>query len=288
MSQYLQVGVFADTFKIKHIRQYKWWNERSKQTSPEWLPLLLWLTGIIGSYDAKKFQLGGQKLLHTATFPGRVLPHSVVDKVVVQKREVVVERYWPTAGLRGRLSGRKPPVVDEVLKDFVIVGFGLPAWSGAVPEDHFLAGSVAQTEVCHVEVDLFEHTALSTSSASPSSSPPKLPFCLPLSKWPPFSFIDLLARFLLPAPPPASPAVRAVFRWGWGGGGEGRWGCGGWGGPPQPTDGPFDEVDHVFQLIQGGLLHDVWNTQGEVRLSHQTAHTVSNKRKWVFCQIQPV
>lgn len=278
MSQYLQVGVFADTFKIKHVRQYKWWNERSKQTSPEWLPLLSWLSGIFGSCDAKKFRLGGQKLkdktkkkiylLHTATFPGRVLPDSVVDKVVVQKREVVVKRYWPTAGLRGRLSGRKPPVVGEVLKDFVIVGFGLPARSGAVPEDHFLAGSVAQTEVCHVEVDLFEHTALSTSSPSPSSSSPNLPLCLPLSRCPPSPFIDLLARSLLPAPPPASPAVRAVFRWGRGGGGEGRWGCGGWGGPPQPTDGPFDEVDHVFQLIQGGLLHDVWNTRGEVRLSH--------------------
>lgn len=131
--------------------------------------------------------------LHTTTFPGRVLLHCVVNEVVIQKREIVIKRYWSAAGLRRCVFGRKPPVMSEVVEDFVIVGLRLPAGSRAVPEYHFLTGAVAQTEVRHVEVDLFEHTALSSPTAT---SPSDLPACLPTSS----SFTTLLARPLLPLP----------------------------------------------------------------------------------------
>lgn len=143
----------------------------------------------------------------------------MVDKVVVQKREVIVKRYWPTAGLRGRVFGRKPPVVSKVVKDFVVVGLGLPAGSRAIPEYHFLAGTVAQTEVRHIEVDLFEHTALS-SSITPSSTdlPPRLPPSSSSSS----SFTTLLACPFLPLPSVSSIAVQVFFGGGGGGGGGGR------------------------------------------------------------------
>lgn len=85
--------------------------------------------------------------LHTTAFPCRVLPHSVVDKIVIQKREVIIKCYGPTAGLRGRVFRRKSPVAREVVKDFVIIGLGLPAQSGAVLKNHFLTGAVAQTKI---------------------------------------------------------------------------------------------------------------------------------------------
>lgn len=151
--------------------------------------------------------------LHTATLPGRVLPHDVVHQVVVQKGEVIIKRYWPTAGLWGRVLMRKPPVVSEVIKDFVIVCLRLPAGSGAVPEYHFLAGAVTQPKVCHIEVDLFEHTALSSSVTSLY-----LPSCLPSSSSS-SSSSTLLACPLLPFPPESSPAAQVFF-----GGGRGRGG----------------------------------------------------------------
>lgn len=200
--------------------------------------------------------------LHTPTFPGRVLPNGVVDKIVVQKREVVVERYWPTAGLRGRVLGWKPSVVNEVVKDFVVVGLGLPAGSGAVPEYHLLTGAVTQTEVRHVEVDLFEHAALSSSITSSSDVPPSLPRFSSASS----SFTTLLALHLLPLPSSSSPSARVVFERRGGGGRGGRWGHGGWGGAPYSTDGHFDEVHHVFKLVEGGFLHGVWNTLRQVAL----------------------
>lgn len=159
----------------------------------------------------------GSHSLHAAAFPGGVLPHGVVDEVVVQEREVVVERCRPAAGLRGRVFGGKPPVVGEVVKDFVVVGLGLPAGSGAVPEYHLLAGAVAQAEVRHVEVDLFERAALSSSSSS-SDLPPRLRPPRPDSSS--SSFLAALLpplRLLLPLPSEASPAAQVFF----GGGGGG-------------------------------------------------------------------
>lgn len=197
--------------------------------------------------------------LHTATFPGRVLPHSVVDKVVVQEREVVVKRYWPTAGPRGRVFTGEPPVVGEVLKDSVVVGFRLPAGPRAVPEYHFLAGVIAQAEVCHIEVDLFEGAALPVSSSSSSSysSSPDLHLHLPPAMVQSSSFIDLPVRSRFPALPPASPA--GLGPGGGSVGGESGRGCGGQrgGGAPQSADGPFDEVDHAVQVVQGRLLHRI-------------------------------
>lgn len=138
----------------------------------------------------------------------------MIDEVVVQKREVIVKRYWPTASLRGPVFGREPPVVDEVVKDFVVVGLGLPAGSGAVPEYHFLAGAVAQTEVRHIEVDLFEDAALSSPI---TSSSPNLPPRLPSSSSSSSSSTTLLVCSLLPFPSSSSHA--SFFGWGGGGGG---------------------------------------------------------------------
>lgn len=180
--------------------------------------------------------------LHTTTFPGRVLPHSVVDKVVVQKWQVIVESYWPTASLRGRVSGRKSPVVSEVVKDFVIVGQGLSARSRAVPEYHFLARAVAQTKVRNIEVDLFEHTA---PSSNITSSSPHLTPRLPLSSSSCPTFTTLLARSFLLLPSSSSPAAQVLFGRGRGGG----WRHGGWGGSLYSTYGHFDEVYHILKLI---------------------------------------
>lgn len=177
--------------------------------------------------------------LDTTALPGRVLPHSVVDEVVVQEREVIVERDGPAAGLGGCVFARELPVVGEVVKDLVVVGLGLPARSRTVPEYHFLAGAVAQTQICNVEVDLFEHAALS----SPRTSPDLLPR-LPSSG----SFVALSAGPLLLSPLP-SPVAR--FACGWGGGGGG----GGGGGVSYSADCHFDEIDHIFILVQRSFLH---------------------------------
>lgn len=194
--------------------------------------------------------------LHTTTFPGRVLPHGVVNEAVVQKREVIVKRCWPTAGLLRCVFGRKPPVVSEVVKDFVIVGLRLPAGSWTVPENHFLAGAVAQTEVRHVEVDLFEHAALSSSIVSRHHAR------LPTSRSCSTSFTVLLVPSSLPLPPVSSPAARVFFGEGGSGGGRGRWGCRGW--AAHSADGHFYEVHHIFELTAEWLLHDVWNTLREM------------------------
>lgn len=193
--------------------------------------------------------------LHTTTFPGRVLPHGVVNEAVVQKREIVVKLYGPTAGLLGRVSWRKPPVMSEVVKDFVVVGLWLPAGSWTVPEYHFLTGAVAQAEVRHVEVDLFEHAALSSSAASRHRT------CLATSTSCLTSFTALLVPPLLPLPSVSSPAARVFCGGGGSGGGRGRWGHGGWGGAAYPADGHFYEVHHIFKLVWEWLLHDIWNTR---------------------------
>lgn len=195
--------------------------------------------------------------LHAATFPGRVLPHSVVDKVVIQEREVVVKCYWPTAGPRGRVFTWEPPVVGEVLKDSVVVSFRLLAGPRAVPEYHFLAGVIAQAEVCHIEVDLFEGAALpAPSTSSSSSSSPGLHLRRPPARTQSSTFIDLAARYCFSALPPASPAV--LGRGGGSGGGERGGRCVGQrGGAPQPADGPFDEVNQAVQVVQGRLLHRI-------------------------------
>lgn len=193
----------------------------------------------------------GTRWLHTATFPGRVLPHSVVDKVVVQEREVVVKRYRPTARPRGRVLMEKPPVVGEILEDSVVVGFRLPAGSRAVPEYHFLAGVVAQAEVCHIEVDLFESTASSACSPSSPASSPDLCLRLLPARGQSSTFVPLLSA--LPATSPAP-----LGRGGGDGGGDGgeNWrGCGGRGGATQPADGPSDEVHQAIHVVKRRLLH---------------------------------
>lgn len=140
----------------------------------------------------------------------------MVDEVVVQEREVIVERRGPAAGLGGCVFGRELPVVGEAVKDLVIVGLGLPARSGTVPEYHFFAGVVAQTQICNVEVDLFEHAALSPPGTSPRLLPP-----LPSSG----SFVTRLARprllSSLPSPAARAPPSPAAAACGWGGGGGG-------------------------------------------------------------------
>lgn len=166
-----------------------------------------------------------------------MLPHSVVDKVVVKEREVIVERDGPAAGLGGCVFGRELPVVGEVVKDLVVVGLGLPAQSRTVPEYHFLAGAVAQTQICNVEVDLFEHATLSLSRTSPDLLP-RLPSSV--------SFVALSAGPLLLSPL-ASPV--AWFACGWGRGSRGG------GGVSYSADCHFDEVDHIFIRIQRSLLH---------------------------------
>lgn len=191
--------------------------------------------------------------LHTTTFPCRVLPHSVIDKTVIQKREVIIKCYGPTAGLRGRVFRRKSPVARQVVKDFIIIGLGLPAQSRAVFKNHFLTGAVAQTKIWNIEVDLFEHTTLSSSS-----SPDLLSSSCPLSS----PFTTLLARSLLPLSSFSSPAALVFRRWG--GSGWGRWDHGGWGGAPYSTDCLFDEGHHVFKLMEGWLLYGVWNTPREI------------------------
>lgn len=182
--------------------------------------------------------------LHAATSPGRVLPHSVVDKVVVQEREVVVKRYRPTARPRRRVFPGEPPIVGEVLKDSVVVGFRLPAGSRAVPENHLLAGVIAQAEVCHIEVDLFEGTA--SSASSPSS--PDLRLCSHPAWGQSSTFIHLFSAL-----PPTGPAN--LGRGGGGDRGENWRGCSGRGGATQPADGPFDEVNHAIHVVEGRLFH---------------------------------
>lgn len=165
----------------------------------------MWIKNIIlqNGSECKITQFDtGLYSLYTTTFPGRVLPHCVVYEAVIQKWEIVVKRCRPTAGLLGRVPGRKPPVVSEVVKDFVVVGLGLPAGSWAVPEYHFLAGAVAQAEVWHVEVDLFKHTALSSSTASGCSASK---ICLPASGSCSVSFTALLAPSFLLLPSVTSP-----------------------------------------------------------------------------------
>lgn len=192
------------------------------------------------------FQMGpGLFSLHTTALPGRVLPHSVVDQVVVQEREVVVERDGPAAGLGGCVFGRELPDVGKVVKDLVVVGLGLSAQSGTVPEYHLLAGAVAQTQIGDVEVDLFEHAALS----SPRTSPDLLPR-LPSSG----SFVALSAGPLLSPLP--SPVARFACGWGGGGGGGGgEGGGGGGGGVSYSANCHFDEIDHIFIHVQRSLLH---------------------------------
>lgn len=164
----------------------------------------------------------------------------MVDKVVVQEREVVVEGNGPAAGLEGRVFGRELPVVSEVGKDLVIVVLELPAWSRTVPEFHFLSRAVAQTQICNVEVDLSERAALS----SPGTSSDLLP-CLPSSGF----FVGLLAG-TLPFSPLPSPV--AGFACGCGGGGRGG---GGGGGVSYSANCNFDEINHIFILPQRSLLH---------------------------------
>lgn len=179
------------------------------------------------------------RCLHTAALPRRVLPHGVVDQVVVQKREVVVICGGSTAGLGGRVFRGKPLVVSEVVKDFVVVGLRLSAGPRAVPEYHLLAGAVAQAQVRHVEVDLFERTALS-SLGLPRSSP--VPGSPSTASTPP------LGRPFPPLPSVSSAAAHSFCR-GRGGGGEG--------GATHSADGPFDEVHHVLKLAWGWFLRGV-------------------------------
>lgn len=153
----------------------------------------------------------------------------MVDEAVVQEREVIVERDGPAAGLGRRVFGRELSVVGEVAEDLVVVGLGLPARSRTVPEYHFLAGAVAQTQICNVEVDLFEHAALSL----PRTSPDLLP-CLSSSG----------PLLLSPVP---SPVAR--FACGWGGSG------GGGGGVSYSTNCNFDEMNHIFIVVHRRLLN---------------------------------
>lgn len=183
--------------------------------------------------------------LHAAALPGRVLPHRVVHKVVVQEGEVVVERYGPAAGLGGRVPGREPPAVSQAGQDLVVVGLGLPARPRAVPEYHLLAGAVAQAQVRNVEVDLFEDAAPSSPARPPC---PDLPLELPLPATVPSALAALPARSLLPLPPSPAPSARVV---GGRGGGDGR------GGAPESADGHSDEVHHVFQPAGQRHLHGV-------------------------------
>lgn len=206
------------------------------------------LPSVLQKYKGKKkqtlnitFQTGPHLFcLHASTLPGRVLPHSVVDKVVVQEREVVVEGDGPAAGLGWCVFGRELPVVGEVGKDLVVVVLELPARSRTVPEYHFLARAVAQTHICNVEVDLSERAALS----SPGSSSDLLPR-LPSSG----SFVALPAG-TLPFSPLPSPV--AGFACGWGGVGGGG---GGGGGVSYSANCNFDEINHIFILAQRSLLH---------------------------------
>ena len=156
-------------------------------------------------------------MLHTTTLPGRVLPYGVIHQVVVQEGEVVVKRYWPAAGVRGRVPGPQPPVVSDVVKDLVIVCLGLPTRSRAVPEYHLLLGLVAQTQVCHIEMDLFQHAALSPSSSFPIPPPGPLSSSSSSS----FSPTTPLTHWLLPPPSVASPGAQVDPGGGRGGGGEG-------------------------------------------------------------------
>lgn len=171
------------------------------------------LPSVLQKYKEKKkqtlnitFQTGPDLFcLHASTLPGRVLPHSVVDKVVVQEREVVVEGDGPAAGLGGRVFGRELAVVGEVGKDLVVVVLELPARSRTVPEYHFLTRAVAQTQICNVEVDLSECAALSLPGTS-SDLLPRLPSS--------GSFVALPAGTLPLSP---LPSVVAGFACGWGG-----------------------------------------------------------------------
>lgn len=91
----------------------------------------------------------------TATLPGRMFLQRVINHVVVQKRQVIVERDWSTAGARGRVLVQLL-VVCEVVQDLVIVCLRLHTGAAAVAENQLLFSLVAQAQVRDVEVDLLQ------------------------------------------------------------------------------------------------------------------------------------
>lgn len=97
-------------------------------------------------------------LSHTATFPGGMFLESVVLQVVVQEREVVVERDGPAASPSWTFFVQLL-VVSQIVQDLVVVGLCIRARTAAVPKDHLLPGLVAQPEVRNVQVDLAEQAS---------------------------------------------------------------------------------------------------------------------------------
>lgn len=65
----------------------------------------------------------------------------MVHQVVIQEGQVIVKGDWSTASVRRRFR-QEPLVLGEVVEDFIVVGFRVPARPAAVPEDHFLAGLI--------------------------------------------------------------------------------------------------------------------------------------------------
>jgi len=116
-----------------------------------------------------------------------MLLQCVIHHVVVQERQVVVERDGPAAGAGGRVLVQLL-VVREVVEDLVVVGLRLHAGPAAVPEDQLLLRLVAQPQVRHIEVDLLQQAAsrlhrdplpaLLASSSFPPSSPTPLPVAM--------------------------------------------------------------------------------------------------------------
>lgn len=221
--------------------------------------LIAWKIYTTSYFRAHKLETNCPSL-HTTTFSGRVLLQGVINKTVIQKREVIVKGYWATAGLQGCVFRRKIPVVNEVKNDFVIVVVKLPAVSRAVSEYDFLTGTVAQTEVWHVEVDLFEHAALSLSAAASSSIPSGLHL---LSSSPSSSFVSLLLCLLLSVSSVLTSAAQ-VFSEGGGSGRGGRWRHGRCGWTAFSADCYSDEFHRIFKVAWKGLVHDVWNMRGNM------------------------
>lgn len=178
----------------------------------------------------------------------------MVHHVVVQKGQVVIEGDGPAASAGGRVLVQLP-VVREVVQDLVVVCLGLCAWPAAVAEDQLLLGLVAQSQVCHVEVDLLQQAAsrLHRQPLPRLLAPPS--FASSASR-PPFAASPLAAAAVsLPRPrvcrrsplgPGAPPGLRRS---------------------PQPADGGLNKIHHVVKLLRIGTRGVVWQThRGESRL----------------------